>query len=58
MLVAHPGISPAIVNSPVETAQVAPTILALLGLNPNSLIAVQKEGTQVLPGIQFSHDHE
>jgi arylsulfatase A-like enzyme len=56
MLVAHPGISPAIVNSPVETAQVAPTILALLGLDPNSLIAVQNEGTQVLPGIQFSHN--
>ena len=56
MLVAHPGISPAIINSPVETAQVAPTILALLGLDPNSLIAVQKEGTQVLPGIQFSHN--
>jgi hypothetical protein len=46
MLVAHLGISPAIVNSPVETAQVAPTILALLGLNPNSLIAVQKEGAR------------
>jgi len=29
--------------------------LALLGLDPDSLIAVQKEGTQVLPGIQFSH---
>ena len=58
MLVARPGMPPSIINSPVETAQVAPTILALLGLNPNSLIAVQKEGTQVLPGIQFSHDHE
>ncbi len=55
MLVSHPEISPAIIHSPVETAQVAPTILALLGLDPDSLIAVQKEGTQVLPGIQFSH---
>lgn len=53
MLVAHPGIERTTINSPVETAQVAPTILALLGLNPNSLIAVQKEGTQVLPGIKF-----
>jgi hypothetical protein len=34
----------------VETTQVAPTILKLLGLNPNSLQAVQREGTQVLPG--------
>ncbi|MGO9848769.1 MAG: hypothetical protein ACLPKT_19895 [Methylocella sp.] len=58
MLVAYPGLPPAIVNSPVETAQVAPTILALLGLNPNSLIAVQNEGTQVLPGIQFPHNHD
>jgi hypothetical protein len=35
----------------VETTQVAPTILQLLGLDPNSLQAVQQEGTQVLPGI-------
>jgi hypothetical protein len=33
----------------VETTQVAPTVLQLLGLDPNSLQAVQ-EGTQVLPG--------
>ena len=58
MLVSNPGLPPAIVNSPVETAQVAPTILALLGLDPNSLIAVQNEGTQVLPGIQFPHNHD
>jgi hypothetical protein len=35
----------------VETTQVAPTILHLLGLNPDALKAVQEEGTQVLPGI-------
>ncbi len=35
----------------VETTQVAPTVLRLLGLNPNDLQAVQREGTQVLPGI-------
>jgi hypothetical protein len=35
----------------VETTQVAPTILQLLGLNPNSLQAVQQEGTQVLPDL-------
>jgi len=56
MLVAHPSMPPTTVNSPVETAQVAPTILGLLGLDPDSLIAVQKEGTQVLPGIHFSVD--
>ena len=35
----------------VETTQIAPTILDLLGLDPNALQAVQIEGTQVLPGI-------
>ncbi|MDQ6704066.1 MAG: hypothetical protein M3Z96_13765 [Pseudomonadota bacterium] len=53
MLVAHPGMAPTTINSPVETAQVASTSLRLLGLDPGSLVAVQKEATQVLPGIQF-----
>jgi hypothetical protein len=53
MLVANPAFASATINSPVETAQVAPTILALLGLDPNALIAVQQEGTQTLPGIQM-----
>jgi len=44
---AHPGTS----SQPVETTQVAPTIVQLLGLDPSSLQAVQQEGTQVLPGI-------
>ncbi len=35
----------------VETTQVAPTILELLGLDPNQLQAVQQEGTRVLPGL-------
>ncbi|WP_280728232.1 alkaline phosphatase family protein [Kitasatospora sp. MAA4] len=33
----------------VHTTQIAPTILSLLGLNPNKLQAVRKEGTAVLP---------
>jgi hypothetical protein len=36
---------------PVETTQVAPSILALLGLNPNALDAVRIEHTHVLPGL-------
>ncbi|HEY1001888.1 MAG TPA: hypothetical protein VGD83_19825 [Streptosporangiaceae bacterium] len=36
----------------VETTQVAPTILKLLGLNPRNLRAVQIEHTGVLPYIQ------
>jgi Type I phosphodiesterase / nucleotide pyrophosphatase len=51
MLVSNPSMSAATVNSPVETYQIAPTILAVLGLDPDKLIAVQKEGTQVLPGL-------
>jgi len=37
----------------VETAQIAPTILAELGLDLQKLEAVQKEGTQVLPGLDL-----
>jgi hypothetical protein len=37
------------VTSTVETTQIAPTILTLLGLNPRALKAVQIEGTKVLP---------
>jgi hypothetical protein len=51
MLLANPSFSAATVTSPVETMQVAPTILAALGLDPNKLDAVQEEGTQVLPGL-------
>jgi hypothetical protein len=36
------------VTKPVETTQIAPTILKLLGLNPAELEAVQIEGTQPL----------
>jgi Type I phosphodiesterase / nucleotide pyrophosphatase len=44
---ARPGQS----GNGVETTQVAPTILQLLGLSPRWLQAVQLEGTQVLPGV-------
>ena len=37
------------VTSSVETTQIAPTILELLGLNPQSLQAVKQQGTKVLP---------
>ena len=52
LLVYAPGAVPhSTVNSWVETTQVAPTILDLLGLDPNALQAVQQEGTEVLPGL-------
>jgi hypothetical protein len=46
MLLSNPSMSPGRVTSPVDTYQIAPTILAALGLDPGGLTAVQKEGTQ------------
>jgi hypothetical protein len=53
MLLSNPSFSPVTVTSPVETAQIAPTILTALGLDPNKLMSVQEEGTQVLPGLDL-----
>jgi hypothetical protein len=53
LLVSNPGLSATTITSAVETAQVAPTIVSALGLDPESLQAVQKEGTQSLPGLSF-----
>jgi arylsulfatase A-like enzyme len=51
LLVSNPSIKPRTDTSFVETDQVAPTILKLLGLNPAALDAVRIEGTPVLPGF-------
>jgi arylsulfatase A-like enzyme len=52
LLVYAPGtVRPGSSNRWVETTQVAPTVLRLLGLDPNALQAVRIEGTRVLPGI-------
>jgi hypothetical protein len=40
-----------VVDDKVTTEQVAPTVLAALGLNPGKLDAVRIEHTQVLPGF-------
>jgi hypothetical protein len=53
LLVSNPHLEGRSVNSFVETAQVAPTILKLLGFDPNALDAVRTEGTPVLPAVQF-----
>jgi len=53
ILVSNPSFAASTVTSFVETTEVAPTILQALGLDPNSLDAVQKEGTPVLPGLAF-----
>jgi Type I phosphodiesterase / nucleotide pyrophosphatase len=52
LVIYAPGtVPPARVHAPVETTQVAPTILRLLGLDPGALQAVQIEHTKVLPAI-------
>jgi hypothetical protein len=56
LLLSNPNFEPKTVTSPVETLQIAPTILEALGLDPNQLQAVQKEHTQVLPAVQFGAD--
>lgn len=40
------------VTNPVETVQIAPTILSMLGFDPANLKAVQLEGTKVLPKLK------
>jgi hypothetical protein len=56
LLVSNPELKARTVTSFVETTQVAPTILQALGLDPSDLRAVRKEGTPVLPGIDFEGD--
>lgn len=53
MLVSNPHLEAKTSHSFVETTQVAPTILQLLGFNPNALDAVRAEGTPVLPDLVF-----
>jgi hypothetical protein len=52
ILVVGPGVGQGrAVGAPVETTEIAPTILKLLGLNPSALQAVRIEHTRVLPGL-------
>lgn len=51
MLLSNPSFAAKTITSPVETMQVAPTIVKALGLNPTDLQSVQQEGTQVLDGV-------
>ena len=51
LVVSGPGGHGARVTSPVETTQIAPTILRLLGLDPRQLQAVRIEGTRTLTDL-------
>jgi hypothetical protein len=54
LIVSNVNYSPSTYTGWVETRQVAPTVLQALGYDPSSLQAVQKEGTEVLPGLPFT----
>ena len=51
LLLSHPRFDSKTVNAAVGTAQVAPTILKALGIDPRELDAVRAEGTGVLPAL-------
>jgi len=51
LLVSHPSLGRQEIKFPIQTAQIAPTILKVLGLDPNSLRAVREERTPSLPGF-------
>ena len=52
LLLSNPRYKRNTVRTAVGTAQVAPTILKVLGINPSALDAVRIEGTSVLPAVQ------
>jgi hypothetical protein len=53
LLVSNPRLAARTVKAAVGTAQVAPTILEALGIDPSALDAVRKEGTGVLPALDL-----
>ena len=51
LIVSIPGLEAKTIKSPVTSAQVAPTILRALGLDPAALKSVRVEKTRPLPGL-------
>lgn len=51
LLVSNPALESATFTGPVQTTQIAPTILEALRLDPRRLDAVRLEGTQALPDL-------
>jgi hypothetical protein len=51
MLLSNPKLPAVTIGTPVQTTQVAPSILKALGLDPDALDSVRIEGTEVLPLI-------
>ena len=55
LLLSKPNFQPQTVRAEVGAAQVAPTILQALGIDPSALDAVRAEGTGVLPATPSSN---
>jgi len=53
LLLSYPSFVSQTVKAAVGTAQVAPTILRALNIDPQALDAVRAEGTGVLPALQL-----
>jgi hypothetical protein len=53
LLLSNPSFRAKTVRAEVGTAQVAPTILKALDINPSELLAVRVEGTGVLPDVNL-----
>lgn len=57
LIVANPALEGRAFAGPVQTTQIAPTILAVLGLDPRRLEAVRMDGTRVLPDLGLNARH-
>jgi hypothetical protein len=58
LIVSNPGLRSRVVKTPVATSQVAASLLKALGIDPNELQAVRREGTQVLPFLFSDNERE
>jgi predicted AlkP superfamily pyrophosphatase or phosphodiesterase len=58
LIVSNPDLHTRVVKTPVATSQVAPSILKALGIDPNELGAVRKEGTEILPFLFSGSDDD
>ena len=56
LLVSNPNFSPRTLGTPVQTKQIAPSILRALAIASTALQAVQIEKTRVLPGLFLEVD--
>jgi hypothetical protein len=58
LIVSNPSLHSRVVKTPVATSQVAASLLKALGIDPNELKAVRKEGTEVLPFLFSDGDRD